>query len=157
MKREHCRFIVLLPVLWLSPLCFGQALSIRVVNADNGHPLPKQNVTVSLFYDKDEKKPAKYDAQLILQTNGNGEAQFRLPEPTPLHFWAQVRLDSEYWHCFCMAFVSTQELAQKGIVVMPGAKSTPSATNANAGPGQIVFLARPFTFLERLFYPLEKD
>jgi hypothetical protein len=156
-KKQYYRCIVWFVVLWLSPLCFGQVVSIRVVNANNGHPLPKQNVSVALLYEKGEKTPAKYDANLSLETDGNGEAQFRLLEPAPVHLAAQVRLTSEHWHCGCMALVAIQDLVQKGIVQTPGPESTTSATNAKARPGVILFLARPFTFLERLFYPFVKD
>jgi hypothetical protein len=156
-EKQYCRCIVWFLALWLSPLCCSQVVSIRVVNANDGQPLARQNVSVALLYEKGEKTPAKYDANLSLETDGNGEVQFRLPEPSPVHLAAQVRLTSEHWRCRCMALVATQEVVQKGIVQTPGPESTTSATNAKAGPGVILFTARPFTFLERLFYPFLKD
>ncbi len=134
-----------------------QAIRIRVVNVNNGHPLPHQNVSVDLLYDKDEKAPAKYEAHLRSETDANGEARFLLPEPVPLYLAAQVRLTSEHWHCGCMALAATQDVIQKGIVQTIGPESTGSSTNAKPEPGIILFFARPFTFLERLLYPLLKQ
>jgi len=156
MKKQYYRFIVWFPLLWLCPLCFGQSVKIRVVNANDGHPLPKQNVSVVLVYDAGEKHPANYDAKLDLETDGNGEVQFLLPQPAPVHFVAQVRLTSEHWHCKCLALVATQDLVQKGIVQTAGTELPKSATGSKAEPGVMLFAARPFTFLERMIYPFVK-
>ncbi len=134
----------------------AQVIRIRVINVNNGHPVPRQNVSVGPAYAKIEKAPAMYDANLRLETDANGEAQIRLPEPSPAHLVAQVYLTSEHWHCGCLALVATQDLIQKGIVQVSGPESTVSAANAKAEPGVILFLVRPFTFLERLLYPLMK-
>ena len=150
MKKQYYRCIIWFPVLGLSPLCFGQAVKIRVVNANNGHPLPKQKVSVALLYEKGEMIPANYGTNLSLETDGNGQVQFSLPEPAPVHLAARVRLASKHWHCKCTALVSTQVVVEKGIVQTPGPELPTSATNAEAGPGVILFIARPFTFLERL-------
>ncbi len=157
MKKQSFQCLVWFLLLWLSPSCFGQVIKIRVTDSKTGRPLQMQPVSVALHYGQGEKAPAKYDANLRLETDANGETQFRLPEPSPAHLVAQVRLTSEHWHCFCMALVTTKDLIQMGIVQPPGPESTTSSTNAKAEPGVIVFLARPFTFLERLFYPFLKQ
>jgi hypothetical protein len=127
-----------------------------VINAKNGRPLPKQNVSVSLLYEKSERAPAKYDALLHLETDVNGKAQFALPEPAPAHLSVGVRLTSEHWRCRCTAaLVATQDLVQKGIV--EGHELTTSPTFVNVDPREILFVARPFTFLERVLYPLLKE
>jgi hypothetical protein len=128
-------------------------MRIRVVNSNNGQPLPKQSVSVNLLYDKGQKAPAKNEANLLLETDANGEAQFSLPEPAPAHLGAQVRLTSEHWHCGCMALAATEDVIQKGML---GSESTASSKSARLEPGVILFFARPFTFLERLLYPLMK-
>ena len=152
-KKQHSRFFVLFLTLWLGPMCSAQVIRIRVINSNNGQPLPKQSVSVNLLYDKGEKPPAKYEANLLLETDADGKAQFRLPEPVPAHLGVQVRLTSEHWHCGCMALATTQDVIQKG---MSDSESTTSIKNARAEPGIILFLARPFTLLERLLYPLMK-
>jgi len=134
--------------------CFGQTIRIRVVNEKNGHPLPKQPISITLLYEKSEKTPAKYDAALNIETDEKGESQFSLPEPAPAHLAAQVHLTSEHWHCGCGVLMVTQELIQKGIV---GPRSNETANAVKAEPKEILFLARPFTFFERLFYPFLKE
>lgn len=156
MKKQYFRCASWLLALFLSPLCFGQAISIRVINTNDGRPLPREKVTFILLYEKNDKKPAQYDAQISLKTDGSGEAKLVLPTPPPSYVAARVGLPSEYWHCFCMADLSVQDLLQSGKLVQPVAGSKFSGTGATAGPGEIVFLARPFTFLERLLYPLLK-
>lgn len=156
MKRLHFRYFVCCLLLWLSTSCLGQEIRIRVIDATSRHPLQKQRVSLSLLYEKSEKTPAKYDALVYLETDLSGEAQFRLPEPPPAHLEAQVRLTSEHWHCGCLVLVATQDLIQKGVVGTElGHRSGRSAAE-RAQPGEILFVARPFTFLERLLYPLVK-
>ena len=134
--------------------CFGQVISARVINAKNGHPLPKQHISISLLDEKGEKIETKQGALLELETDINGDAQFTLPEAAPAHLSARARLTSEHWRCGCWALVATQDVVQKGIV--EGNELTTPAKPVKAEPGEILFIARPLTFLERLLYPLEK-
>lgn len=159
MKERHLRVITLFLLLWISPSCFGQVNRVRIINGKNGHPLPKQQVTVTLFYEKGDQKPAKYDAVLSLETDINGEAQFRLPVPPPVHFAATVSsVDWSRWKCACGILGSTDDLVRKGIVgPVATAESKKSAALFTAVPGEVLFVFRPLTFFERLFYPLLKD
>src|SRR5260370_41102353 len=148
------RYLFWFLVLGNHLFCFGQVLRARVINAKNGHPLPKQHISISLLYEKGEKIETKQGALLELETDINGEAQFTLPEATPAHLSARARLTSEHWRCGCWALVATQDAVQKGIV--EGNELTTPAKPVKAEPGEILFIARPLTFLERLLYPLEK-
>jgi hypothetical protein len=130
----------------------AQAVKIRVINSNNDRPLAKQSISVNLLYDTGQKVPAEYAANLLLEADVNGEAQFRLPEPTPAHLWVRLYLTSERWRCDCAALITTEGVLQKGIV-----KALLPANKAKAEPGAILFLVRPFTFLERLLYPLIKE
>jgi hypothetical protein len=157
MDKPYFRRITWLLLLWISPSCFGQVIKVRIINGKNGNPLPKQQIAVSLLYEEGEQKPAKYDALLRDNTDAKGVAQFDLPAPSPAHLSVGARLASEYWHCGCdiPALVVTKELIQKGIVV--GRELGSPATSVKAEPGEILFVARPLSFFERLFYPLLKD
>ncbi len=155
MNRRCLRYVTwLLLVLFSSP-CFGQVIKVRLVNIKNGHPIQKQKITVSLLYEKSQKAPAKYDARVYLETDANGQTQFDLPEPPPAHLDVRVTLSSGHWHCGCMALTDTQDVIQKGVTVVrpdPGSKA-PLIAKA----GEILFTARPYTFIERLLYPIEKE
>ena len=57
--RRYLRHLVWFLTLCLSTSCFGQAMRIRIINARNLHPLPKQQVFLSLLYEKDGKNPTE--------------------------------------------------------------------------------------------------
>jgi hypothetical protein len=153
------RYLTCLLLLCCGHLCMAQEVTVRVINAANGRPLPKQAVSVSFLYDNryDKEIPAKYDAVLNLETDANGEAHFRLPEPPPAHFSAQARVDWSRWNCGCGLLGSTDDLVRKGIVgPVATAESKKSAALLTAVPGEILFAARPLSFWERLLYPFVK-
>jgi hypothetical protein len=158
MNKHHFLFSSWFLLLWISPCCFGQIIRVRIINGENGHPLPKQQVSVSLLYEKGEQKPARYDEVLNLETDVNGEAHFKLPEPPPVHFSAQVRVDWSRWKCGCGVLGSTDDLIQKGIL---GPEPTTNPKNSDAlftaVSGEVLFVARPLTIFERLLYPLLRD
>jgi len=94
-----------------------QVIKIRVINARNDRPMPHQSVSVALHYGKGETPPAKYEADLNLETDANGAVQVDLPEPAPAHFFVRVRITSGgYWHSRCLVLAPTQDLPQKGLV-----------------------------------------
>src|SRR6266853_4743202 len=154
LMRRYFGYLFCFLVLGSHLSCFGQVISARVINAKNGHPLPKQHISISLLDEKGEKIETKQGALLELETDINGDAQFTLPEAAPAHLSARARLTSEHWRCGCWALVATQDVVQKGIV--EGNELTTPAKPVKAEPGEILFIARPLTFLERLLYPLEK-
>jgi len=132
---------------------------VRVINAENGRPLQKQGVSVSFLYDKkyDKEIPPKYDAVLNIETDVNGEAHFKLPEPPPVHFSAQVRVDWSHWKCGCGVLGDTDDLVRKGILGPVPTDSKKSAALFKPAPGEILFVARPLSFFERLLYPIMKQ
>jgi len=156
MNSLCCNCLIGLFALWLSPLCLAQVVTVRIINITNGHPLQKQRVSLSLLYDKGEQRPAKYDEIISHETNINGEADFELPEPPPRILFINIRMSSEHWRCTRTWAPNTQEVVQRGIVRLPGGKPQKTDVLINAVPGVMVFPARPFTFWERLLYPLLK-
>jgi hypothetical protein len=140
-------------VLLVFPTCFAQSVRIRVIDDKDGRGLPKQSVSVQFFYEK----PASVSPPLHLETDSNGEAQFTIPEPTPAHLFVHVALTSEHWHCGCGFMGNTETVVHDGILEGLPAKAKAPSVPANAEPGYIVFVARPFTLIERLLYPLEKE
>ena len=107
------------------------------------------------FYDKGERRPAKYDAALSLETDVNGQAQFTLPEPAPGHLAAQIRIDWGHWDCVCSVLAATQDVVQKGFVDSAAPKKS-TAAPVKAVPGEILFAVRPLSFFERLLHPFVK-
>jgi hypothetical protein len=149
-------FVVLLSILLLSPFCLAQTIIVRVINAKNGHPLQKQEISISIGYDKGEVAPATYEKSIAVETDIEGKAQFKLPDPPPKWLSFRIRLSSEHWHYASRATERTQELIEHGIVISVPGKPKESDVPIKAVPGEIIFPARPFTFFERLLFPIEK-
>jgi hypothetical protein len=152
------RYLAFLLVLSLRLSAQAQEVTVRIVNAANGQPLPKQAVSVSFLYDKkyDNEIPAKFDPVISLETDANGEARFKFPQPPPAHFSARVRMDWSHWKCGCGLLGSTDELNHKG-VAGPKVGKQQSSVDVRPVPGEILFVARPLSFLERMMYPLMKE
>lgn len=145
------RTVVWVFILLLYPVCFGQKVTVRVINAKNGHPLPKQTVFVQFLYEQ----PPAASSPVQVQTDGTGRAQFTIPEPQPEHLNVRVALTSEHWHCACWVMTDTEKVIRNGLVQTDRLNSPSAQVNAEAG--EIVFIARPFTFFERALYPLVKQ
>lgn len=130
-----------------------------VINAANGRPLQKQPVSVSFLYDPrhDKSIPAEHARGLNLETDVNGEARFRLPEPAPVHFSAEVHVDWSRWNCRYGIIGSTDDLITKGIVGSVATTDFTKSAFLKVVPAQILFVVRPLSFFERLIYPLEKE
>ena len=143
---------VLVLMLWVCPVCFAQSVKVRVLDGKAGRGLPKLSISVQFLYEK----PASASTPLRLETDANGEAQFSIPEPAPAHLFVVVALTSEHWRCGCGFMGDTQTVVDKGFLSTFPTAAKPN-TPVNSEPGYIVFVARPFTFVERLLYPLVKE
>jgi hypothetical protein len=154
------QYVVWLLLICLGPLCMAQEVTVRIVNVANGRPVSKQGVSVAFLYDNEYHKetPTKRSKGVDLVTDLNGEAHFDLPEPAPVHFSAVVHMDESRWHSGGILGATT-DLVQKGVVVGAVTKtdSKKSAELFKAVPGEILFVARPLSFFERLFYPIMKE
>lgn len=154
------RYLACFLLLSVAPSCLAQEAKIRVINGANGHPLSKLAVSVSFLYDKkyDKEIPANYEASLNLETDENGQARFKFPQPPPVHFSAQVRVDWSHWHCGCGILASTEDLVRDGITGPLSVSDEKKVAGRNkAAPGEILVIARPLSFFERLLYPLMKE
>jgi hypothetical protein len=137
-------------ILLLCHVCVGQAVKVRVINGNDGRPLPRQTVSVEFF----SEKPPRVSSPLHFETDSDGEAQFSVPEFTS-EIDVRLNLASKHWHCACWVMADTETVLRGGILQTPPT----TAPNAplpppNMEPGQIVFIARPFTAFEKLLYPL---
>ncbi len=150
---------ILFLLLSLAASCSAQEARIRVINGTNGHPLPNVAASVSFLYDKkyDKEIPVSYSANLKLETDGNGEAHFRIPRPPPKHFIAQVTVDWSKWRCGCLVFVYADDLSSKGVVGPVATKDAKEFALYKAAPGEILVIVSPLSFLELLLYPLMKE
>ncbi len=144
------RIIILIALL--CPVCPAQSVGIRVVDM-KGQAIAKQPIRVSFS----AEKLAKAADAVTLETDAKGEASFNLPEPAPPQLEVRVSLREGRWLCNCVLMTDTNTVLHQGVVQpAPHETAVPKST-PEAQPGQIVFVARPMGFFERLFYPLIKE
>ena len=132
-------------------VCSGQTVTFRVIT-DGRKPLERRKVSISL---EGFKNGGPVGHGQIQETDKSGEAKFTLPSPPPDHFFFEVEIGSPYWHCGCAGIPRTEEVTQKGIVRSAASKDSTSAFIAK--PGEVLVVARQFSLIERLLYPLMKD
>ncbi len=137
----------------LCNFCLAQQVTLRVINSKTGQGLPNQPIAVQFLYGT----PAAATAIVNIETNSDGEAQFRVPEPTPRHLNVRATLTSKYWYCVCWVMTDTDKLLRTGIVETAPGSNAVSVNRAEPKASEVLFFARPFTVFERLMYPLAKE
>jgi hypothetical protein len=161
----HIPRFALLFLSCLNAFCFGQTVSIRTANLTNESPVSNQHVYVSGISGKaaltevDErlkliKKPLTADLSLV--TDATGRVEFDLPKPAPAYFYVRAALNGPHWDCTCLVRVSTEELVQKGFVVLSpyAARGKPKPIQPKSG--EVLFALRPLPLWVRVFWPLLK-
>lgn len=144
-------------LLALASGCLAQTITVRVVNADNGHPLRGQQVSIQSLYARMESAGPKHNPSPRFKTDSNGEVRYLLPTPAPEHLSIIVTLTSKQWRCACWMMVTTENMIRQGVVGPVPAKSKSAAARFKPLPGQLLIAARPPTLFERLFYPFVKE
>jgi hypothetical protein len=140
--------------------CFGQTVTVRIVNAENGKPVAAQRILVSGIKGNgatpDEArrkliaKPTSPDATLVTDTQGR--VQFDLPTTPPANFYVRAVLRPPVWDCSCVVTVSTEELLRKGLLV-----GTHDDASIHPQPGEILFCVHPTALWVRVFWPFLVD
>jgi hypothetical protein len=152
--------LALLLCFCVNSLCFGQTITVRIVDLTSQRPVRNRPVYVFGISGKAETKEenirAELDnpiaAELTLVTDIEGRSTFDLPKSVPRYFYVRAVLSGKHWDCFCAPRVSTEELEEKGIVVKNAeANAEPSI---QPKPREILFALRPTPWWVRLFWPL---
>jgi hypothetical protein len=166
-RRRYFWVFPLLLLPCVNTTCFGQTVRIRIVNATDERPLRKQNVSVSGISGNEAPQeaadrkvlanPPTPDLRLV--TDAKGEAQFELPRPAPAYFYVHAELSGPVWDCFCSVRVSTEDVMQKGFMVVTsyndkGAHSSPSI---GPRPGEVLFDLTPTKWWVRVLWPFLTD
>ena len=132
--------------LWLCSICSGQVLTVRLIDITNGHPLPKQQVTVSMGYEKGEKTPSNHPPITFLETDDEGKAQLRFSTPQPSYLYLFITFIVGYWPVDLRLTLKPEEVFQKGFVKKPGPKLNDDKIPdmvPKAVPGEVIILFRP--------------
>ena len=127
----------------------AQDLSVQLIDARDGHPLPNRPLTVTFIREGAES----FDG-FSLKTDASGKAVFRLPSPIPHH----VQLNAyDLYPCYQLTTLDVGVLKTAGIVSRCSKQSqacrcnfSKEADGMKATPGQILLFARPETLWERI-------
>src|ERR1700692_3105551 len=148
----------LLPVdclaLWMllfGSLCFGQVahpIIVRVLNGKDSTPIAGQIVIMHLRVGK--ASGDEHDIIVHYQTDSHGEVQI-LSELAPENLDVMVSLQGNNLHCPRHVLVKTSTVIREGLMVASHGRGLNSST-IQAAPGEIVFVARPLSALEKVVY-----
>jgi hypothetical protein len=157
--RHLLAFAVLLSG-FTSLACFGQTVTVRIINAGNGKPVAAHKILVSGIRGSSEtpdearrKLAAKHPSpDLTLLTDAQGRVQFDLPNAPPADFYVRAVLRSPVWDCSCLITVPTEKLMRKGLWIGPHDDSS-----VQPQPGEILLRIRPTALWQRVFWPFLVD
>jgi hypothetical protein len=131
----------------LATACVAQEVTVRVINAKNGQPLPNESVVVQFMGTQASS------SSMQLTTDAKGEAHFNIPDSQTEHLDVRVVLKSGHWDCGCWVMTDPKTV-QQGIVAYTPIKNHDMPV---AKPNEIIVLARPLRFIERLLWPIVKQ
>ncbi len=140
--------------IWLFALwpnfSLADELNLRAIDT-HGKPLAG-NIVVVTFFHNDERVQ-----RLQLKTNAVGEANFSVPAPVPTRMLvAVVPKTNQHWRCnwrgTCGISLTTEEALRNGVAFYESEKRA----NMKSNPGEILFVARRWTFWQHLIGPLAK-
>ena len=145
--------LVLLVALLLCPLCFGESIVVHVLDEKHGQPLPHEAVVLRLTYGDKAKAAGIHEMVMNLDTDSNGEAQFLMPSEKLDSLDVRVNLTDYSGRCSCRIVADPEKVLRDGVTVGPHmSRSAKSSTNALSQPGQIFFVVRPYSLLERVLF-----
>jgi len=158
--HRHVLGLVVLLSGFVSYACFGQTVTVRIINAGNGKPVAAQKILVAgIKGDGDTRDEARQkliakhtSPDLTLVTDAEGRVRFDLPTAPPASFYVRAVLRPPVWDCSCLVTVQTEELMRKGLWVGPR-----DDTSTQPQPGEILFRIRPTAGWVRVFWPLLVD
>ena len=140
------QFLATVVLVAFGVTCPAQDVTVRVFNARNDQPLASEVVEVQFMGTEASSSPV----QLI--TDAKGEAHFKIPNHTE-HIDLRVVLRSGHWDCGCWVMADTKQV-QQGIVAYTPVKGREAPATK---PNEILIMARPLNFIERLLWPLVKQ
>jgi len=138
--------------------CPAQDITVRLVDVRNGHVFV--NKIVNVRFDPPEGRAQS----LRVTTGADGTAKVHLPEPTPESIIAFVaHKDTGLVGCSSVAPINTQQIIREGVLrcAKPseaaarraegcGCKFTKQVAQLKETPGELVLLAKPITWLNRM-------
>jgi hypothetical protein len=148
----------------LNSVSFGQKVLIRVLKV-NEKPIRNKQVSLSWLSTLEGsirqeqikliRKPIQPDVSLV--TDSKGEAAFDLPNPSPAYVYVRPAFKERAWDCTCSQIIATDELLQKGYLVMsPYAWRKKPKPPIQPRAGEVLFVMRRLPIWIQILWPIEK-
>jgi hypothetical protein len=130
-------------ILLIGSSCVAQAVRVRLINEEAKKPISDKRVKIYLYQDRPDEYRAWDNPTLVLRTDSQGEAQFRLSTPRPGYVYMKVDLARSQWECKCVVMSTSSMLMES------------NGVHHNDGSEEIIILiqARPHSLWQRLFSP----
>jgi hypothetical protein len=148
MKLKRCLLafhLLAAAFLLANSLCLGQTITIRIIDQSNGHPLPDQQVSISMGYEKREKTPKESLPMVRFRTDSEGKGQVRLPKPPPSYLSMLITISSAYLPYDSPFTAKTSEILKSGIVKKIAESLCERCIVPEAVAGEVLFLTLPYT------------
>jgi hypothetical protein len=150
--------LVLLCVVCSFP-CLAEDITIRVLNATVGTPIPRKKIRIELKYDKvrflgrtrQTSVPHEYadrNKYIDLKTGRDGTAKLHLTRPLPKEFFLWTAVG--WWTQCSPDFFRIEDVLRSGVVAENGCKSEITKDlQFTAKPGELVVFARRMSPADR--------
>jgi hypothetical protein len=140
--RRALRCMAFFLALTLAPACLGESLVVRVVNGNDGKPVPEQMVTIQFQFVKTAHGDY-HDSMINIRTDADGEAVFALPEQMPVSLDISVELKQENLRCPCVVVTTPEKVIHEGLTVDRRRGPEDTSDPIQPVPLHIFFVARP--------------
>ena len=144
-RRPLVFFPIFAAFLLANSLCLGQTITIRIIDQSNGHPLPDQQVSISMGYEKGENTPRESQSIVRFRTDTEGKGQVRLPKPQPSYLSMLIMISSPYWPDNSPFTAKTSEILKNGIVKKIAESLCKRCIVPKAVAGEVIILTLPYT------------
>jgi len=134
-------------LLCMAPRCFAEYMTLKVVHEGDGTPVSEQYITMQLQYENSGEQ-----RQISQRTDSAGEARFRVPLRRPDSVRIEVHFNERGFRCSCRVQTEPETVFRTGLVIAPRTRKSENSSLIEARPGQIVFVARPSSLLQKILF-----
>jgi hypothetical protein len=149
------RILIPLFIIVVGAACSSaQEISVRLLNAKSGKPLPKVALTMFSYngdvkFERGKSFPKWKTPDET--TDSQGRAVFHLPEARPEHINFLVGEPWNFWGCCCRQPLSPESVLRSGEIAQYDEHTCGRLTrHATAQPGEVIIFERKMTFWDRV-------
>jgi hypothetical protein len=133
---------------------FGQEISVRIIDAQNGRSVRHQVVWMGFY----EAPANQVFRRAQYKTDWHGVAHIQLPAPPPLKI--SLSVEPESFRCAGFVDATTEDILNRGATSQLNkvrCELSKPLSPTDPKPGEVVIFAHPMSWWQRLLAPLEKE